>query len=119
MDATEPAELRTSNQQPDLTALAARALDDVARMVHAEIRLAEANFHAALDESINQVFAMLAVGCLLTAAGICLLAALILLLHHWLEWWLAFALSGGASAIIGAAMIFVARVSRSRKKTFG
>lgn len=119
MEASEPAELHASGEQPEWTALASRAIDDVARMVHAEIHLAEASFRASLRESVNDAFAMLAMGCFLAAAGVCLLAALVLLLHHWLEWWLAFALTGCTSALIGAVVILVARISRRSKKSLG
>jgi hypothetical protein len=117
METTEPAELRPHDEQPDWSTLAARAIDDVARMAQAEIHLAEASFRASLKESVNDAFAMLAVGCFLAAAGVCLLAALILLLHQWFAWWLAFALTGCASATIGVAVILVSRASR-RKKSF-
>jgi hypothetical protein len=109
MAATEPAEMRASNEQPDWTTLAARAIDDVARMVQAEIHLAEASFRASLKESIDDAFTMLAAAGLLAAAGICVLTAAILLLHHWLEWWLALAITGCVSAIIGVTVAFIAR----------
>jgi uncharacterized membrane protein YqjE len=115
MEATEPAELRAPDE-PDWATLAARAIDDVARMVQAEIHLAEASFRASLKESLVDAFMMLAVAGFIAAAAICLLAALVILLHHWVEWWLAFALTACASAAIGAAVAFA---SRSTKKRLG
>jgi hypothetical protein len=114
MEAIEPAELRAPNEPPDWSTLASRAIDDVARMAQAEIHLAEASLRASLRETVNETFAMLAVAGFLVAGGICLLAALILLLHLYFEWWLAFALSGGASAIIGAIVALVARRPKKR-----
>jgi len=119
MAPTEPAELRGPSEPPEWTTLVARAIDDVARMVQAEIHLAEASIRSSLKESINDAFAMLAVAGFLAAAGICILAALILLLHRWVEWWLALAVTGCSSAIIGAAVTFVWRLSWRAKKNLG
>lgn len=117
MEATEPAELSAPNEPPDWSTLAARAIDDIAHMVQAEIHLAEASFRSSLKESVNDAFAMLAVASFVAAAAICLLTALVLLLHHQgFEWWLAFAITGCVSAVIGVA---VALVSRPRRKRFG
>ena len=109
MEATEPTALRAQNEPPDWSTLASRAIDDVARMAQAEIHLAEASLRASLKETVTETFAMLAVAGFLFAAGICLLAALILLLHHYVEWWLAFALSGGVCVILGAVVALIAR----------
>jgi Putative Actinobacterial Holin-X, holin superfamily III len=114
MDATEPAELRAPHEPPDWSTLAARAIDDTARMVQAEIHLAEASFRATLKECVTDAFAMLAVAGFVAAAALCLLAALIILLHHWFEWWLAFALAGCVSAAIGATIALAARPPKKR-----
>ncbi len=113
MEATEPAELR-AHDEPEWTTLAARAIDDVARMVHAEVHLAEASFRTSRKETLLDAFAMLAVVGFIAAAAVCLLAALILLLHHWVEWWLAFALAGCVSLVIGAAVAFATRSAKRR-----
>ena len=109
MERTEHAELAAPNEQPDWTTLAARAIDDVARVVQAEMHLAEASFRSSLKENLNDAFAMFAVAGFIAAAGVCLLAALVLLLHHWLEWWLAFALAGCISGLIAVAIVLILR----------
>lgn len=85
---------------PDWATLAARFLEDLSKMMQAEIRLAELGLRSALQSQVDQLLAMLAVAGLLFCAVFCILAAVVLLLHHWMEWWAAFALTAVLASII-------------------
>jgi CBS domain containing-hemolysin-like protein len=91
----------------DWTTLAAKLLDDLSRMVHAEISLAELNLREIVQSHLDQMLATLIVGGLMMSAAVCLLAAMILLLHRWMEWWQSFAVA----AVI---CTFVALIIHSR-----
>src|SRR5438309_3954120 len=90
----------------DWTALAARMIDDVARIVHAEIGL----FEAALAAQAERFTIDLVLAALLVCGAMCMIAAMILLLRLWVPWWAAFALTGAASMI--AAILLRQETSR-------
>lgn len=74
--------------------LLARMLEDASRIVHAELRLFEANLTPLRAVAVDRAIA----GLVLLHAGLigggCLLTAIILLLHRWLEWWESFGIAG-------------------------
>ena len=98
------------NPTPDWPTLAARFLDDFSKMMQAEIHLAELGLRSIFQSQIDQIFAMLAVAGLLGSAVLCVLAAAVLLLHHWMEWWAAFALT----ALLSLAIAICVRVAMMR-----
>ncbi len=85
----------------DWSSLAGRVIDDISRIIHAELQLFETNlglrFSGAIELALVRVAGLVAV----IFGGMCLLAALILLLHQWLEWWQSFAISGALSVSLG------------------
>lgn len=84
----------------DWTSLAAKLLDDLSRMIHAEISLAELNLRQIVQSHIDQMLATLVVGGLMMFAAVCLLTAMILLLHRWMEWWQSFAVAAAICATV-------------------
>src|ERR1700687_1851875 len=71
-----------------------RDLEDVSRVIQLELELLEANLPPSMMAMADRAIAgliMLFAGVL---GGSCLLAALILLLHRWMEWWQCFAIAG-------------------------
>src|SRR5215469_936381 len=83
--------------------LVSRAVNDLSRIVHAEIRLAELGVKNLIEQEIDRtVKVVIALGLLLCAA-ICSVGAAIIGLHEVLGlWWAAFAIVAGASGVAGA-----------------
>jgi hypothetical protein len=96
-----------SNEWPTLLA---RMVDDLSRIVETELRLFEANLVGLLSSTVDRAIA----GMLMVAASVvgatCLLVALILLLHNWLEWW-------QAVGIVGLAMVLPALIAYFKMST--
>jgi len=87
--------------EQDWSSLAGRAIEDVSRIIQSEIGLFETTMKAALEEQTDYALANLATVAVMICAAICMLGALILLLHQWFQWWLAFAAAGVVAAVIG------------------
>jgi Putative Actinobacterial Holin-X, holin superfamily III len=81
-------------QRTHLPALVGRMLDDVLRIAEAQAKLFDANLTAALSYALDRAIgrAIAAAMCLL--GGMCLLIAMIVLFHRYLQWWQALAISG-------------------------
>lgn len=97
------------------SALAARMLDDVVRIVEAETRLLEVNFGRALTAAFDRAIGQLLGGLMMFLGGACLLAALIMLLHQWLPVWQSLAISGAAA--IGGGLAVGRLSARIARKT--
>jgi hypothetical protein len=88
----------------DWSTLAGRVIDDVSRIIQSEIGLFETTMKTALEEQTDYALANLATVAVMICAAICMLGALILFLHQWLQWWLAFAAAGLVAAVVGIAI---------------
>jgi hypothetical protein len=98
-------------------ALAARALDNLLRVVQAELRLAEAGIKSILEREVALFAAtLLAIGFLLIG-GMLLLAALVLLLNRAMPLWAALALAGLLAIACGLLSRLLARPSYRRRST--
>jgi len=87
----------------DWSTLVGKAIDDVSRIIQSEIGLVETTLRAVVEEQTDYALANLATVALLICAAICMLGALILLLHQWLQWWLALAIAGVLASAVGIA----------------
>jgi hypothetical protein len=85
----------------DWSSLAGRAIEDVSRIIQSEIGLFETTMKVALEEQTDYALANLATVAVMICAAICMLGALILLLHQWVQWWLAFAAAGAVASAAG------------------
>jgi hypothetical protein len=90
--------------EKDWSSLAGRAIDDVSRIIQSEIGLFETTMKAALEEQTDYALANLATVAVMICAAICMLGALILFLHQWLQLWLAFAAAGLVASVVGIAI---------------
>ena len=87
---------------PNWPTLLGRAVDDVSRILQAEIHLFEAHLRAVVETAIKNAVATLIVLSTFVAGGTCFVGAAIVLLHRWLqEWWIAFTLAGGMLLAVG------------------
>lgn len=89
-------------------ALAVRLLDDVVKIVEAEVKLVEVNFGSALTASLDRAVGRFLAALLLFLGACCLLAGLIMLLSHWFAMWQALAIAGAVAAGAGLAVAWIA-----------
>lgn len=83
------------------SALFSRAVDDISKIIEAEIHLFEARFSAAVLQAIRQAITAVMMSAAMLVGGLCVIASMILLLHQWLAWWLAFGIVGAVVLIAG------------------
>jgi hypothetical protein len=104
--------------EPEWQELVARAVNDLSRILHAEIRLAELGIKRLIEQEIERALKMvIALGFLLCAAA-CTVGAAIIGLHLLLGlWWAAFAVAATASGLTGMAFFFWARARPSTAST--
>jgi hypothetical protein len=99
-----------ADSEPQWPELVSRAINDLSRIVHAEIRLIELGIKRLIEQEIERSLKVaLALGFLLCAA-ICAVSATVIGLHALLGlWWAAFAIVAVLSALLGAGLIHWAR----------
>jgi hypothetical protein len=107
--------IRREARDTDWGSLLARAIDDMTRIVHSELRLLSASLKTTLDEEVDRVLALAATGMLMVGGAICVLAAVILFLHEvlMLRWWASFGITG---LVLFAIAIGLAAFATSRRK---
>jgi len=90
--------------------LLAETVDEVARIVRTEIRLAEASLRRMFENQMERVMGALFLLVALVYGSIFILGGLVLLIHQWLAWWMAFGITG--IVIIVAGFAFQAIMAR-------
>ncbi|MGH7915751.1 MAG: phage holin family protein [Candidatus Binataceae bacterium] len=88
-------------RQTDFAELASRIVDDLAKILRSEIRLFDASLRKTLESQTDRVLGALFLLVTLIYGSLCLVGGVILLLHIWLEWWLALGITGLAIIIAG------------------
>lgn len=91
-------------ENPSWSALVGRLILDITGVVEAEARLMRASIEPTLNSVLEQWLLQLVIAALAMVGSLILLAAVILLLHLWLAWWLSFAITGAATLIVALAM---------------
>jgi len=97
-------DLAASASEGDWSTLVGRAIDDVSRIIQSEIGLLETTLRAVVEEQTDYALVNLAAVAVMICAAICMLGALILFLHQWAQWWLAFAIAGLVASAAGIAI---------------
>jgi hypothetical protein len=107
--------VRSEARQTDWASLIARAVDDMTRIVHSELRLLSASMKTALDEEVDRVLAFVASGMLMLAGALCILAGFIMFLREYatLPWWQSF---GIAALVLFAIAVGLRAFASSRSK---
>jgi Putative Actinobacterial Holin-X, holin superfamily III len=102
------------HSEPQWPELVSRAVNDLSRIVHAEIRLAELGIKNLIEREIDHsIKIVIALGFLL-CAGFCALGAALIGLHALLGvWWGSFAIVAAISAVAGIGFL---QWSRRRPK---
>jgi Putative Actinobacterial Holin-X, holin superfamily III len=98
----------------DWPVLLGKAIDDISRIAHAEIRLLGLHLAASIENAIDDALTVMMASAAVMCALLCFVAALIMLLRLWLAWWLAFGLAGVAMLIVGLSLYYFLS-SRSRR----
>jgi len=84
--------------------LIGKAIDDVSRIAQAEIRLLGIHVSASVEGAIESILPILVAAAIIIGAEACLLTALVLLIHQWLQWWMAFGIAGIVALLAGLAI---------------
>lgn len=98
----------------DWVTLIARAVDDLSRIVRSESQLLQISVSAALKAQVDYALAAFAMVIAFIFAAICVVAALILVLHqsfqrwHGIPWWQAFVIGGLVMLVVGIAIHLIA-----------
>ena len=95
--------------------LLGKAIDDVSRIASAEIRLLGIQISASVEGAVESILPIMIAAAIFIGAEACLLAAVVLLLHKWFEWWISFGATGLGALIVGALIIGVMKTSRTGK----
>jgi Putative Actinobacterial Holin-X, holin superfamily III len=95
--------------------LLGRMLEDLSRVIQLEFRLLEAKIATSLIATADRAIAGLVILYAGVIAGGCFLAALILFLHDWMQWWECFAIAGMVAVACGV----VALLSVKRSTAWG
>jgi Putative Actinobacterial Holin-X, holin superfamily III len=90
--------------------LVSRAVNDLSRIVHAEMHLAELGIKSLIEQEIDRSLSVaIALGFLLCAA-VCTVGSAVIGLHAWLGlWWAAFAIVAAISGVAGIGFLWSAR----------
>jgi Putative Actinobacterial Holin-X, holin superfamily III len=90
--------------------LLAETVDEVARIVRTEIRLAEASLSRIVGHQTERVFGAVVLLVALVYGATFVLGSIVLLIHQWLAWWMAFGITG--IVIIAAGLVFQTIMAR-------
>jgi cation transport ATPase len=81
--------------------LLAETVDEVARIVRTEIRLAEASLKRIIESQTERVMGALFLLVALVYGSMFVLGGVVLLIHQWLAWWMAFGITGIVIIVAG------------------
>jgi Putative Actinobacterial Holin-X, holin superfamily III len=74
--------------------LLAETVDEVARIVRTEIGLAEASLSRMFERQTERAFGAVLLLVALVYGSMFVLGSVVLLIHQWLAWWMAFGIAG-------------------------
>jgi hypothetical protein len=90
-------------------ALISRTVEDISRIVQAEIHLAEIGIKSIIEQEIDRAIKAVIALSFLICAAVCALGAAIIGLHDAIGlWWAAFAIVAGAAGIAGIGFFLLA-----------
>ena len=100
---------RRDHAQDRWPTLLSKLLEDSARVLERELELFGARVEVTFERSIIRAVNYLILAIFGSCGLLCLIAAIVLLLHEWLAWWEAF---GGTGIAVIFTVLFVSRLSR-------
>jgi fatty acid desaturase len=81
--------------------LLAETVDEVAAIVRTEIRLAEASLRRMFENQTERMMVALFLLVALIYGSMLVLGGVVLLIHQWLAWWMAFGITGVVTIAAG------------------
>jgi hypothetical protein len=91
-------------EQPNWHELVSKTVDDLAAIGRTEIALLEATLKRLIEAQTDKVVGMVFLLAALIYGSLFLLGGIVLLIHLWLAWWIAFLITG--AAITAAGVLF-------------
>jgi hypothetical protein len=112
-DNREVAASRVNPPSDDWPTLLDRLLEDFTRVLQGEVKLLGASIEPALESAVVRGLNHMILAVIGLCGVLCLIAATVLLLNTWLEWWQAFGATGLAVVL---AVIVGSRISHAQVK---
>jgi Putative Actinobacterial Holin-X, holin superfamily III len=91
----------TSAEQTNWPALFSKTVNDLADIGRTEIELLEATLKRLIEAQADKIVGMIVMAVFLIYGSLFVLAGIVLLIHLWLAWWIAFLITGGAVSAAG------------------
>jgi hypothetical protein len=87
--------------QPNWPELMSKTIGDLSHIAKTEIGLLEVSLRRLIESEANRILGILFLVIASLYGSVLLLVGLIILLHLWLAWWLAFSITGAATVSAG------------------
>ena len=104
-------------ENPNWPELLSKTVEDLSKIARTEVELLEATFKRLIEAQTSKIVGMLFLLVSLVYGSLFLLGGIVLLIHTWLDWWLAFLITG--SMIVGAGVFFQFRMNAAAKAKSG
>jgi hypothetical protein len=104
-------------ENPSWPELLSKTIDDLSKIARTEVELLEATFKRLIEAQTDKIVGMLFLLVALIYGSLLLLGGIVLLIHTWLDWWLAFLITG--FVIVGAGVFFQLRMSAAARAKSG
>ena len=104
-------------ETPNWPALLSKTVDDVSIVARTEIQLLEATFKRLIQAQTDNIVGMVVLVVALSYGSLFLVGGIVLLIHLWLAWWLAFLSTGIAIASAGVVFQMGMKSSAQAKST--
>jgi Putative Actinobacterial Holin-X, holin superfamily III len=102
---------------PNWPELLSKTVDDLTRIARTEIGLLEARLGLLLKAQTDKIAGMLLLVVVLSYGSLFVLGGIVLLLHLWLAWWIAFLITGTAIVLAGVFLQMMMKVAARKKET--
>jgi hypothetical protein len=93
----------------DWGTLAARAVDDVSRVIQGEMQLLEVRVRSAIEGQVESIFLTLTAVAVAIVGALCLVVALVGFLHQWMAYWQAMGIVGLSFVLLGIVMRLIGK----------
>jgi uncharacterized membrane protein len=100
-------------ENPNWPELLSKTVDDLSKIARTEIELLEATLKRLIEVQTDKIVGMLFLLIALIYGSLFLLGGIVLLIHLWLDWWLAFLITG--FVIVCAGVFFQLRMSAAAR----
>jgi hypothetical protein len=114
---TENANYQVSTaEQTNWPALFSKTVNDLADIGRIEIELLEATLKRLIEVQTDKIIGMVVMAALVIYGSLFLLGGIVMLIHVWLAWWVAFLITGGAVSAAGV-LFMMTMMAAARAKS--